>query len=198
MRTDAAGAKRLAADPPALQAIVGPGGDPLSRLRRCSPGAAEAFEAYLERYCHRTVSYDPGDPTWFELPEVVAGLLAQQAQNSDTALDDIHVQHDALAQTHGELVGRSEEQKARFEHALAYARRAYGTREDTIFWLDSQPCALLRYCAVEVGRRLVERGVLVRAGDAVFLEEPELRDALTSSEGDDLHALVSRRKAEHG
>ena len=105
-------------------------------------------------------------------------------------------QHDALARAHGELAGRSEQDKARFERALAYARRAYGTRDDSIFWLDNQPCAFLRYCAVEIGRRLAERGVLARAGDAVFLEEPELRDALTSSDGDDLRALVTRRKAE--
>lgn len=55
---------------------------------------------------------------------------------------------------------------------------------------------MLRYCAVEIGRPLAESGVLARAGDAVFLEEPELRDALTSSDGDDLGALVTRRKAE--
>jgi rifampicin phosphotransferase len=188
-------AKRIAADPPAFRAIAGPGGDPLSRLRQSSPWAAEAFEEYLERYCHRTVSFDPGDPTLFERPEVVAGWLAQQAQDSGAAVDDIQVQHDALAQAQGGLAGRGEEDKARFERALAYARRAYGTRDDSVFWLD-QPCAFLRYCAVEIGRRLAGRGVLARAGDAVFLEEPELRDALTSSDGDDLRALVTRRKAE--
>lgn len=126
-------AKRIAAEPPAFQAIAGPGGDPLSRLRQSSPWAAEAFREYLERYCHRTVSFDAGDPTLFERPEVVAGWLAQQAQDSGAAVDDVQLQRDALTQAQGELAGRSEEDKARFERALAYARRAYGTRDDSVF-----------------------------------------------------------------
>lgn len=78
-------AERIAVDPPALRAMTAAGGDLLSRLRRAAPWAATALEEYLERYCHRTVSYDPGDPTLFERPEVVVRLLAEQAQHSATS-----------------------------------------------------------------------------------------------------------------
>lgn len=106
------------------------------------------------------------------------------------------MRHDALGQARGELARHSDKDKARFDSALAYARRAYGTRDDSVFWLHNQPAALLRYWALEAGRRLTRRGALARPGDAVFLTEPELRAALTSSDGDSLRALVTRRKAE--
>jgi pyruvate,water dikinase len=79
---------------------------------------------------------------------------------------------------------------------VAFAQRAYGQREDNISWLDNQPCALLRYCALEFGRRLVERGVLTHAADAVYLQDLELVEALANNDATDLRHLVARRKAE--
>ena len=192
----AALARRLAADPAAFQAITGPGGDRRARLRQSAPWAVQALDEYLERYGHRTVNLDPGEPTWFERPEMVAGLLEQQVRHAGAGSGEVGVQADALAHARAELAGRSEEDRARFERALAYARRAYGVREDNIVWLDNQPSALLRYCAVEIGRRLADRGVLARATDAIFLEEPELRAALSRTDAQDLRGLVVRRKAE--
>jgi pyruvate,water dikinase len=154
------------------------------------------LDEYLERYGHRTLNYDPGEPTWFERPEMVAGLLAEQVRHGSTESGEARVQPDPVGHARAELAGRSEKDQARFERALAYARRAYGQREDNVIWLDSQPSALLRYCAVEIGRRLVDRGVLGRATDAVFLEEPELRAALSRAVREDLRGLVARRKAE--
>ena len=192
----AALARRLAADPPAALAITGPGGDRRARLRASAPWAAEALDEYLERYGHRTISDDPGEPTWFERPEMVAGLLDQQVRHAGADPGEAHVQPDSLAQARAELAGRSEEHRARFERALAYARRAYGLREDDIVWLVNQPSALLRYCAVEIGRRLADRGVLAHATDAVFLQEADLRAALSTADRADLRGLVARRKAE--
>jgi rifampicin phosphotransferase len=189
-------AKRVAADPPALQALTEPGGDRLASLRRSAPWAAEALDEYLERFGHRTLNYDPGEPTWFERPDMVTGLLAEQARQTGTDPGEAPGQPDALAQARAELAGRSEEDRARFETALAYAGRAYAQREDNIVWLDNQPSALLRYCAVEIGRRLVDRGVLAHASDAVFLDEAELRGALSRGDSEDLRGLVARRKAE--
>lgn len=189
-------AERIAADPRARQAIATPGGDRLAKLRDSAPWAADAFEEYLERYGHRTFGYDPGDPTLFERPELVVGLLAEQVRGVGAAAGDTPVQPDMLTQARAALAGRAEQDRVRFEAALSYAQRAYGQREDNISWLDNQPCGLLRYCAVEIGRRLAERGVLVLANDAVFLDEHELRHALTTSTQEDLRHLVARRKAE--
>jgi pyruvate,water dikinase len=68
-------------------------------------------------------------------------------------------------------------------------------REDNIFYTDNVPNALLHYAALEIGRRLVARGLLSNAEDAVYLEDTELRAALRTGEGD-INSLVGRRRAE--
>jgi pyruvate,water dikinase len=173
-----------------------PGEDVLARLREASPETARAFEEYLDRYGHRTVSYDPGDPTLFERPAVLAGLLSDQMRNRGETSGRPHTSDDEVTRARATLAQHSQEDRNRFEHALAQAQRAYGVREDNIFWLDNQPCALIRYTAIEIGRRLAGLGLLSRATDAVFLEETELRDALSPRTGEDLRALAARRRAE--
>ena len=190
-------ASRFASDDAALRALDAPGDDVPARLHEASPELSEAFRAYLDRYGHRTASYDPGDPTLFERPALLAGLLRDRISAGDRdRRDGSEISQDALARARAALARRSEDDRDRFETAVQLARRVYGNREDNIFWLDNQPCAFLRYTAVEIGRRLAARGLLARASDAVFLEEPELRAALVDRTSEDLRALVARRKAE--
>lgn len=189
-------AERIAGDPAAREALTAPGGDAIGRLRRSAPWAADELDDYLGRYGHRTVTLDAGDPTWFERPEIVAGLLAGQLRAQVADSHQARTQPDVPAEARRELAGRRDEDRARFERTLAYATRAYAMREDNVIWLGSQSSALLRYSAIEIGRRLVDRGVLARAADSVFLEEPELRAALADADGEDRRDLVTRRKAE--
>ena len=190
-------ASRFATDAAALRALDEADDGVLARLQEASPELADAFRAYLDRYGHRTASYDPGDPTLFERPALLAGLLRDRVSAGDRDRQDgSQISRDALARAHTTLAHRSEDDRDRFELAVEAARRVYGNREDNIFWLDNQPCAFLRYTAVEIGRRLADRGLLARATDAVFLEEMELRGALADRANEDLRALVARRKAE--
>jgi phosphohistidine swiveling domain-containing protein len=189
-------AERVAVDQAALRAITEPGGDRLTALRTSAPWVATALDDYLEHYGHRTLNYDPGEPTMFERPDMVVAMLAELAGNPSAASDHTDGRADALTQARSALADRSEEDRARFDRALAYAQRAYAQREDNVIWCDGQPSALLRYAAVEIGRRLVERNELQRATDAVFLEVSELRGALARKGTNDLPRLVARRKAE--
>jgi rifampicin phosphotransferase len=162
-------ASRFSADAAALRALDEAGDDILDRVQEASPEVAEAFRAYLDRYGHRTASYDPGDPTLFERPALLAGLLRDRINAGDRDLRGGHqISQDALARARAALANRSETDRDRFELAVETARRVYGVREDNIFWLDNQPCAFLRYTAVEIGRRLAGRGLLTRATDAVY------------------------------
>ncbi len=188
-------AQRIA-DDAAVAALAGSVPEQMATLRRSAPWAVEAFDDYLDRYGHRTLNYDAGEPTWFERPEMAAGLLIEQVHEARTGSRDASAPSDAPQRARAELAGRSDADRARFERVLAYAERAYAQREDNIFWLDGQPAALLRYDALEIGRRLADRGVLANAPDAVFLEEAELREALLSSHNEDRRGVVARRKAE--
>jgi pyruvate,water dikinase len=78
---------------------------------------------------------------------------------------------------------------------LAAAERAYPSREENVIWTDNVPSGLLRYTAIEIGRRLAKRGAIAHADDAVFLEDNELRTRLRGQPRA-LHDLVARRRAE--
>jgi rifampicin phosphotransferase len=189
-------AAAVAASPAAVRALEGAGEDLLDRLQGAAPPLAILVEAYLEGYGHRTFSYDPGDPTLAERPTLLAGLLRARIAEDPTRPDPTaEARTAALGRARGELGGRPQEQRQRFERALATAQRAYGVREDNVLWTDNLPSGLLRSVAIEVGRRLVDRGLLARADDAVFLQDAELRAALLGGSAD-LRALVAQRRAE--
>jgi pyruvate,water dikinase len=174
---------------------LAPGADVLERLRDVAPDAARTFEAYLEQHGRRTLSYDPGDVTLAERPELLAGLLRDRLSGGATVGDPGAIRDEARGRARAVLAEATERQRARFERALAAAERAYPSREENVIWTDNVPSGLLRYTAIEIGRRLAERGAIAHAEDAVFLEEPELRTAL-GGEPRELHDLVVRRRAE--
>jgi phosphohistidine swiveling domain-containing protein len=189
-------AASLAASPAAVGALQGAGEDLLERLQAAAPQLATLVQAYLEGYGHRTFSYDPGDPTLAERPALLAALLRARIAEDPTRPDPAAAARTAaLARARRELGGRPVEQRTRFEQALATAERAYGVREDNVVWTDNLPSGLLRYVAVEVGRRLVDRGLVARPDDAVFLADAELRAALLGVSAD-LRGPVAQRRAE--
>lgn len=66
-------------------------------------------------------------------------------------------------------------------------------REGDEFYLVSAPLALLRYAALELGRRLVERGQLGRREQVFLLEVDEVAAPLR---GDPVRELVDRREGQ--
>jgi pyruvate,water dikinase len=77
----------VAASSAAREVVSAAGADVLERLRDVAPDAATAFEAYLAQHGRRTLSYDPGDVTLAERPELLAGFSAtgsQEARPSET------------------------------------------------------------------------------------------------------------------
>ena len=180
----------------AARDVVSSGGaDVLERLREAAPAAAVAFESYLDGHGRRTLSYDPGDATLAERPELLTGLLRDRLRGGATVRGAGAARKQALGRARAALADATDGQRARFERALAAAEHAYPSREENVIWTDNVPSGLLRLTAVEIGRRLTERGAIARPEDAVLLEEHELRAALTGPPRD-LHELVARRRAE--
>ncbi len=181
----------------AAQEIVSDAGpDVIFRLREAAPGSAQAFEEYLDEFGHRTTNYDPGSPTLAENPQLLARLLRDRIVHSPSAsYDPVQTRREAVESARSAIAHRSEEERERFERALEAAERAYPMREDNVFYTDNMPNALLRYAVLEIGSRLVMRGLLHQAEDVVYLLDTELREALRTGKGG-FTALVSRRKAE--
>jgi rifampicin phosphotransferase len=185
----------IAASPGARDVVSSGGPDVLERLREAAPAAASAFDSYLDEHGRRTLSYDPGDATLAERPELLAGLVRERLSGGPGVGDVGAAREEAVARARDALAASSEEDPARFERVLSAAERAYPSREENVIWTDNVPCGLLRRVAIEIGRRLAERGGIAHAEDAVFLEANELKAALGRG-SQALRDLVARRRAE--
>jgi pyruvate,water dikinase len=149
---------------------------------------AAAFADYLDAFGCRALTYDLADPTLAERPDALLNLIRNRTDRTDAR----RPADDALSEARAKLTGPAA--RARFEQDLARARAAYPVREDNEFLTVSTPLALLRMTALEIGRRLTERGQIGATDDVFFLVVPEMLTAL--AHGSPQHAVVERRRAE--
>jgi pyruvate,water dikinase len=190
----------IARHPDAAGALDSPGGDVAARLQALDPALGAAFDDWCTRYGRCCANDDPGSPTLVELPWALAALLrdAVRAAADQSEQRTARARAERAEQARAELAGRPAADRDRFERVLAAAVRAYPLREDSAFWTGSMPGGLLRTAALEIGRRLVARGLLDRPDDAVQLPLDTLRTALsrTGAKDGDLRASVARARAE--
>ena len=170
----------------------------VEQLANVAPDFARAFESYQQDFGCRAVAFEVALPTIAETPTLAISLILNQVKRSYDPQTDSAVlaqeRNSALATAEELLANRSPHDRQLFERDLKRAQRAYPIREDHEFYLGQAPLALLRYTALEIGRRLAQRGQLSERDDVIWLEVPELQNALQS--GDDYRRLVQRRKAE--
>ncbi|HEU5425192.1 MAG TPA: PEP/pyruvate-binding domain-containing protein, partial [Nitrolancea sp.] len=166
------------------------------RLHATAGGAAVRadIEAFLRRYGWReTAMAGAGFPAWRDEPAVVYGLLRGLVvgEQAATALDD---DPERVAGARRELdaaLDRRRFLRPLVVRAVAAARRSVAFREDSHFYLFL-PFTVLRRLALELGQRLVARGVLAADSDIFFLELAELRPLNAT---DDLRERVLQRQA---
>jgi rifampicin phosphotransferase len=157
---------------------------------------AAAFTEFLAAHGCRALRYEVADQNLDERPDLVLGLVADQLAagfdpaRTATALADRRER--AAADARSRLT--SSQARARFDRALARAVDAYPVREDNEYFTVSAPLALVRRTAVEIGRRLADRGQLDSGDDVFFLEADEARAALR--DGTDRCDLAVRRQGE--
>ena len=159
---------------------------------------AAVFNKYLKEYGCRGLAFDLNEPTIAESPALVLGWLRDQiANNYDPEADaaELAKKRDAAqARARAELANRAPQERERFERALAKAVRGYPSQEDNVFYTQGVPLALGRYAVLELGNRLVKKGVIEKRDDVFFLEMEEARAAF--KQGGDLKSFVLRRKGE--
>ena len=102
----------------------------------------------------------------------------------------------ALAEEREQLASYPEQVRGQFEFLLQAAQVGVVLSEDHGFWIDFQSMHRMRMVMVEVGRRLVDAGVVAEVADAFFPAIFEVRDALAALPAGDLQALVAERKAD--
>jgi len=152
------------------------------RLADVDPEFARAFSDYVEANGHRSLLYDVIEPTLAETPHVLLRLVADQLE---AEFSPDHEEQEArrrrrqaAEEARRLLASHPEADRQRFERALARAREGYPALEDRAWWTNSVQSALLRYVALAIGRRLVDRGQLGAVDDVFFLEAQDARSAL--------------------
>jgi pyruvate,water dikinase len=143
---------------------------------------ARAFSDYVEANGHRSLRYDVIEPTLAETPHVLLRLVADQLEvgfsPGQVAEEASRRRSEAAEEARRLLASHPEADRERFERALIRAREAYPALEDRVWWTLSVQAAHLRYVALEMGRRMVDRGQLDAVDDVFFLEAQDARSAL--------------------
>lgn len=170
----------------------------LARVEAADPEFARAFHAYQREFGCRALRYEVVDPALEEVPALTLSLIHDQlVREYDPEAEEkvlTEQRQRAIERAHAELAARPAADRERFDQLLARAERYYPVREENEFYTVSAPLALMRYAALEVGRRLAGRGLIQAREDVFFLEPGEAGGALLGAT--DCRALVARRKGE--
>ncbi|NMA15194.1 MAG: hypothetical protein GX930_08190 [Clostridia bacterium] len=147
----------------------------------------QAFDEFLERYGDRELSQGLGGlaaPTWREKPEVVWGMLkgillmegspegheefmARRRENAERELRQLT--------SHG--IGRVLPLKKISEKLIDASRKYNGFRENSHFYL-TRAMTVFRVLFLQMGNRLVRRGLLDHDEDIMYLSFFEVKDLL--------------------
>jgi pyruvate,water dikinase len=153
------------------------------------------LDAFLNEQGDRPSGFELDEPTWREVPEVVIGMVKGLLQAPyDADADEAEFQAWREARIAALRARLNADERAEFDRWLALGELAYPLNETHNYVLGDLPLGLLRYAALETGRRLTAARRVASAADAFLLRVEELVAALHSQ--DDLHALVANRRAE--
>jgi pyruvate,water dikinase len=165
-----------------------------ARLRRSAAGRAILAEvdAHLDRYGFRELSIiTVGLPPLRDAPWVVHGIITGLTRRQDAGIQSAD---DRLQQARSQLASirglRGSALRRPITRLLAAARSTAELREDS-YYLIVTVMAVARRLLGELGRRLVEHGILTAADDIAYLELDEL-EALSAQR---TPRIVERRKA---
>jgi pyruvate,water dikinase len=168
-------------------------GDAVANFRR-------ALDDFLARHGHRSVmEADVAARSWEEdLPTVLA-MLRNYLHAGDSA-DPRRIEERQRAEreeaTRASLARLSWRQRPIFRRALSQAQQWVTMREHTKS-LMVRSVYLVRRLTREIGRRAVERGLLVGAWDVYYLTWDEAKQLLRAEiDGDAARGIVQRRRGE--
>ena len=167
----------------------------LDDLRSADDDFAEALDHYLDEFGVRATAYDVIAPTLGEQDHLILSAIRTEVDYEPAAVAE------RQARTRAERVSEARERLSgdpealeHFEELLERVEDVYPVREDNVFFTDNAPLGLVRLAALEVGRRLAERGLIEEPGHVFFLTVDEARESLEG--GVERHEVVHRRRGE--
>jgi phosphohistidine swiveling domain-containing protein len=150
---------------------------------------AEAQERFVRYFGCRALDIEVAEPTLAESPHLLNALIEAAVGAGSVNVEAAQAEARRLVADRARA-GLKGSPLAEFERLLVNAERVYGLRDDNVFLAIDAPLALVRYAALEVGRRLAARGTLDVAADVFHLTTDEAAQALASQ-----HPLEGVREA---
>lgn len=169
-------------------------------LQVSTPGRKllEALTAYLDEFGWRSDVFEPADKTWREDPRIPLNALQGYVRLGSS--DDPDVRYRAAIETRERLLGDARRRLAsdpalvaRFDQLHEMARHYLTITENHNFYIDQVGIGVTRPLLLEIGQRLVRKGIANDADSVFMLYRPELPDALS---GKDFRAAIGQRRAE--
>jgi pyruvate,water dikinase len=162
--------------------------DPAGRAFR------QRLDGFLAHYGHRELGSPllVSQPTWRDAPEAVLGMLKGLAQAERNPTPGIPGWERARDDVLAHAPFRWGLPRQIFLTILAEARCFPALREDTHFYM-TMPMPVIRRALLEIGRRLVDAGILATPEDLFHLRLEEL-EPLASSWPPDRHTVDALRE----
>ncbi len=168
----------------------------LKKGERIDHPLSQRLEEFFRRYGHRSNSLDPGVPNWRDDPNYVYQIIDGLLRQSDG---------EASIEGRRHAIDLQADLKARFLHGLPWLLRPLGAgllrvartfvllRENQRFYWQMSIAQLRRIC-VEIGRRLVEKGLMETPEDVFDLHLEELQAAFHSPTTDLRKVIADRQR----
>jgi pyruvate,water dikinase len=138
-----------------------------------------ALEAHLELYGHQLSSFDLSLPTLADDPRPVLTAIQSFLNGKESPYvrqQRMAVEREAAVEMALNRLSKRDQQK--FKRLLEIAQNASRTREDALFDVGLAWTQMHR-CALELGRRLAQTGVIAHPGDVFWLAFDEIRATLS-------------------
>jgi pyruvate,water dikinase len=154
------------------------------------------FAKFLRDHGHREVDYDAYHPTWAGQPWVVLENLRLMLQRDAVEVPRLRERELRLRQQRAELeLFRETPERLHFFLAeIVRLVRAYTSLDDVEHYQTTRLSIPFRATLLEIGRRLVDRGILERPEDVFFLRKHTLTSLMTGA-GVDSEARAEARQA---
>jgi pyruvate,water dikinase len=135
----------------------------------------EQLSLFLERYGHRETTLTVSQPAWRDRPEIVLEILKVLAGTERKQIELYEAWQNTRDQLLAGSILGSPILRGLFLKSLTRARVFFQIREDTHFYV-TLPQPTTRRVSLELGRRLVQEGVLNEVEEVFHLRLEELED----------------------
>jgi len=159
-----------------------------------------AFARFIRDHGHREVDFDAYHPTWIGHPWVVLEnirLMLEREEVQNPAMRE-HELRGRQQQAERELLAVVPDQLRYFAVELLRLTRAYTALDDLEHYQTTRLTIPFRAALVELGRRLVQRGILGGPEEVFFLRKKTLASMMAGELSEvDARAEANRNKAEY-